>query len=235
MNKKFLVLLFLVLILIIVGLVFGIIAIYRFSIIQDISRKINDNIEKDNYHMITTITSEDGTTNTTEAFYRNNVGKLIAGNGIYTWADGEYAYMVDEENKQVYILNINNENLGLVSYSMFASVVPGYNKTVFDKFMLACNLNNMIKKVKEDDKDCFIIKISNENYIKTVWIDMINAVPFKAEIEFNNGSKIKYEYSIKFNETRLKDIELPSIDEYTLIDAENNEIIKDNMFETENY
>ena len=114
MNKKFLFLLFFIFLIIIIGMIFGIITIYRFSILQDISRKINDNIKKDNYHMTTTVTSDDGTTNTTEAFYRNNVGKLVASNGIYTWADGEYAYMVDEEKKTVYLLNINNENIGLV-------------------------------------------------------------------------------------------------------------------------
>lgn len=234
MNKKFLFLLFFIFLIIIIGMIFGIITIYRFSILQDISRKINDNIKKDNYHMTTTVTSDDGTTNTTEAFYRNNVGKLVASNGIYTWADGEYAYMVDEENKTVYLLNINNENIGLVSYSMFASVVPGYNNTIIERLFLAGNLNNKIKKSKLNDKDCFMIKIIDEKYNKTVWIDMVNAIPIKAEIEFDNGSKISYDYIIKFNETRLKDIELPSIDDYTLIDAENEEIIKDSSFNIEN-
>ncbi len=234
MNKKFLFLLFFIFLIIIIGMIFGIITIYRFSILQDISRKINDNIKKDNYHMTTTVTSDDGTTNTTEAFYRNNVGKLVASNGIYTWADGEYAYMVDEEKKTVYLLNINNENIGLVSYSMFASVVPGYNNTIIERLFLAGNLNNKIKKSKLNDKDCFMIKIIDEKYNKTVWIDMVNAIPIKAEIEFDNGSKISYDYIIKFNETRLKDIELPSIDDYTLIDAENEEIIKDSSFNIEN-
>ena len=234
MNKKFLFLLFFIFLIIIIGMIFGIITIYRFSILQDISRKINDNIKKDNYHMTTTVTSDDGTTNTTEAFYRNNVGKLVASNGIYTWADGEYAYMVDEEKKTVYLLNINNENIGLVSYSMFASVVPGYNNTIIERLFLAGNLNNKIKKSKLNDKDCFMIKTIDEKYNKTVWIDMVNAIPIKAEIEFDNGSKISYDYIIKFNETRLKDIELPSIDDYTLIDAENEEIIKDSSFNIEN-
>ena len=234
MNKKFLFLLFFIFLIIIIGMIFGIITIYRFSILQDISRKINDNIKKDNYHMTTTVTSDDGTTNTTEAFYRNNVGKLVASNGIYTWADGEYAYMVDEEKKTVYLLNINNENIGLVSYSMFASVVPGYNNTIIERLFLAGNLNNKIKKSKLNDKDCFMIKIIDEKYNKTVWIDMVNAIPIKAEIEFDNGSKISYDYIIKFNETRLKDIDLPSIDDYTLIDAENEEIIKDSSFNIEN-
>ena len=234
MNKKFLFLLFFIFLIIIIGMIFGIITIYRFSILQDISRKINDNIKKDNYHMTTTVTSDDGTTNTTEAFYRNKVGKLVASNGIYPWADGEYAYMVDEEKKTVYLLNINNENIGLVSYSMFASVVPGYNNTIIERLFLAGNLNNKIKKSKLNDKDCFMIKIIDEKYNKTVWIDMVNAIPIKAEIEFDNGSKISYDYIIKFNETRLKDIELPSIDDYTLIDAENEEIIKDSSFNIEN-
>ncbi len=229
MNKKFLFLLFLIFIIIIIGLVFGTITIYRFSVLQDISRKINDNLKKDNYHMKTTITSNDGTVSTTEAFYREDVGKLIADNGIYTWADGKYAYMVDEEKKEVYILNINNENIGLVSYDMFATIVPGYKDTMCDKIFLAGNLRNKLKKSNVNDKDCFMIKTFNEKYSKTVWIDMAKAVPVKAELEFENGIKMNYEYEIDFNETRLKDIELPKIDEYTVINAETNEIIQDSL------
>ena len=39
---------------------------------------------------------------------------------------------------------------------------------------------------------------------------------------------MSYNYEIKFNETRLKDIELPKIDEYTVVNTETNEIIMEN-------
>lgn len=228
MNKKFVFFVLFIFLIIVIGLIFGISTIYRFSIVQDISRKIEDNLKKDNYHMLTSVTDFDGNTTKTEAFYRDDVGKLIASNGVYTWADGEFAYMIDEEKKEAFILNIKNENIGLVSYDMFATVIPGYKSTIWNKLLIAGNYKNTIKKTKLENRDCFIIKIVEDNYSKTVWIDTINATPIKAEIEFNNGTKMSYNYEIKFNETRLKDIELPKIDEYTVVNTETNEIIMEN-------
>ena len=228
MNKKFIILVIFIFCFLIAFLIFGLIAIYRFSLIQDISRKTNNNLKKDNYHMFITVTDINGNTTNNEVFYRDDVGKLIASNGIYTWADGKYAYMIDEEKKEVYILNINKENIGLASYDMFATIIPGYKSSLWQKVLISGNLNNTIKKSELDNKDCFIIKINDENFTKTVWIDMIYATPIKAEIEFNNGTKISYVYSIKFNETRLKDIELPNINDYTVVDTDTNQTILDN-------
>ena len=132
MNKKLIIFIFLIFIFIIIGLVFGFLTIYRFSIVQD------------NYHMITTVTSADGITTTTEVFYRDDVGKIIAENGVYTWADGEYAYMIDEDKKEVYVLNINTENIGLVSYDMFATIIPGYKKSFINNLLLSGDLKNKI-------------------------------------------------------------------------------------------
>ena len=229
MNKKFLIFVFFLFFVFIISLIFGIFIMYRFSIVQDVSRKINENLKKDNYHMKTTITESDGSVTNTEVFYRNDVGKLIASNGIYTWTDGKYAYMIDEEKKEAYILNIENENIGLVSYDMYATVIPGYKESIGDKILIAGNLKNTIKKSEIDNKECFIIKIVSDNYSKTVWVDTIKATPIKAEIEFNNGNKINYSYEIIFNETRLKDIELPKINEYTVINTETNDVIMDNV------
>ena len=163
MNKKFVFFVLFIFLIIVIGLIFGIFTIYRFSIVQDISRKIEDNLKKDNYHMLTSVTDFDGNTTKTEAFYRDDVGKLIASNGVYTWADGEFAYMIDEEKKEAFILNIKNENIGLVSYDMFATVIPGYKSTIWNKLLIAGNYKNTIKKTKLENRDCFIIKIVEDS------------------------------------------------------------------------
>ena len=225
MNKKVLVLIIIGIILAVIGFIFGGLTIYRFCVIQNIYGKINENVLKENYYLKTTVVSKNNNS-TTESYYRNGVGKLIAENGIYTWADGEYAYLVDEENKDVYVLNIENENLGLVSADMFASIVPGFNRNIFERLIIAGNLKNTIKKSKENEKKCYIIKVSDENSVKTIWLNE-KATPYKGEVQFNNGEVFKYEYEIKFNSVTLKDIELPQIDDYTVVDAETNEIIQD--------
>ena len=60
MNKKFVFFVLFIFLIIVIGLIFGISTIYRFSIVKDISRKIEDNLKKDNYHMLTSVTDFDG-------------------------------------------------------------------------------------------------------------------------------------------------------------------------------
>ncbi len=228
MDKKTLFLIIFIFIVVIIGLIFGIITFYRFFLIQNINGKLYENIEKDNYYLKTEVKSYDGNVSVTEAYYRDGVGKLVAENGVYTWADGEYAYMIDEANKKAYVLDIKNENLGLVSYNMFATVIPSFNKSFFERLFIAGNLKNTIKKTKENGSVYYIIKVSDENVTREIWLNE-KATPIKGQLLFEDGKIINYEYNIKFNEVKLKDIELPRVDDYTVIDTETNEVVLDNV------
>ena len=225
MNKKVFILMSVGIVFAIIGIIFGSITIYRFCLLQSLYGRIHENVLKGNYYLKTTVISDDSNSST-EAYYRDGVGKLVAENGVYTWADGEYAYLIDEENKEAYILNIENENLGLVSYDMFAVLVPGYNKSFFERLIIAGNIKNTLKQTKDDGKKCYIIKVNDNNVTRTIWLNE-KATPYKGEVVFNNGKIFKYEYNIKFNQVTLKSIELPRIDDYKVVNAETNEIIQD--------
>ena len=147
---------------------------------------------------------------------------MVAENGIYTWVDGEKAYMVDEENKTIYNLDIEN-SIGLVSSEMFASFVPGYSKNAIERFIMAASLQNKIKSDKIDDKKCYMIQINEEGYTKTYWIEKVSKKPLKAKIEFEDGQVYEYDYQLQFNVTKLKDVELPDITDYTIIEAQAND------------
>ncbi len=226
MSKKVFIFIILFMILTVIGIIFGTISIYRIYNLQNIYGKLQENVLKDNYYMKTTIHTNDTDSSTTETYYRDGVGKLVANNGIYSWTDGEYAYMIDETNKVAYILDIKKENLGLVSYNMFANLVPGYTNNLFSRFLFAANLKNTVKKEKDENGNLFyVIGSQGENSKKTIWLNE-KATPVKGEVAFKDGTKIRYEYEMKFNSVMLKDIDLPNIDDYKVIDAESNEVIK---------
>ena len=145
---------------------------------------------------------------------------MIAENGVYTWVDGEKAYMVDEENKTIYTLDLQ-KSLGLVSNEMFASLIPGYSKNAFERFVMAGNVQNKIKSEKIDDKKCYKIIIKEENNVKTYWIEKNSKKPIRATIQFSNGDVYQYDYELQFGVTKVKDIELPDITEYNVIDNHN--------------
>lgn len=226
MSKKLTLLIIIISFFVIIGLIFGIMAIYRFCVIQSIFGKIEENIGIENYYLKTTFINQKGEETVTEAYYREGIGKNIASNGVYTWVDGKDAYMVDEANKKIYILDIESENsISLVSNSMFASLVPGYNKNTFQRFLMACNLNIKIKSEKIDNKKYYVIEDSNQEAIKTVWISKDRKNPVKSKVRFKNGKTIEYKYELKFLVAKLKNVELPDISEYTLIDYETGDTI----------
>lgn len=218
--KKIL-LLFLI-ILVVIGFVLGIRTIYRFYVIQKIYKVVDKNIEKENYYLKTTITSKDKTTET-EAFYKDGIGKLVSSNGIYTWVDGEDAYIVDEANKTIYTTDIN-KTIGLVSNKMFASYYPGYSKNLIEKIILAGSIQNKIKNVMLNDKKCIMIQVKDETSTKTVWITKSDCYIEKAKLEFPNGDVIEYDYTLKFNCNGIRDVELPDIKDYTL-KTEDDEVV----------
>ena len=228
MSKKLKFLVIIISLAIIIGLIFGIMAIYRFCVIQSIFKRIDENIEIGNYSLKTTLTNKDGEKTVTQAYYKDGIGKNIASNGIYTWVDERDAYMVDEENNTIYVLDIEGENsISLVSDKMFASLVPGYNKSFFERILMACNLKVKIKPVKLNDQKCYMIEDNEQKAKKTVWVTKDRKNPIKAKIEFENGEAFEYDYELKFLATKLRDVELPDTKNYTLINYETGEVILD--------
>ncbi len=219
MSKKMIVGIVILSIFLLAGLFFGIRAIRNFCIIQNIFSQIEQDIENDNYYLKTTVTHE-GAASVTKTYYKDGTGKLVAENGIYTWVDGKDAYMVDEQNKTLYVLDKEN-SLGLVSYEMFASLIPGYSKNVFQKFLMAGSLQNKVGSEKIDYKKCYKIVIKEKEDTKTYWIEKNSSKPLKARIEFKTGDVYEYEYELRFNVVGIKDIELPKIDDYQRIENQN--------------
>lgn len=228
MSKKILFLTILIILIIAIGLTFGSIAIYRFCVIQNIFNKLDENIEIGNYSLKTSMKNNKGEETITQVYYKDGIGKNVASNGVYTWVDEENAYMVDESNCIIYVLDINSDSsITLVSDSMFESLVPGYNKNLWERILMACDLKVKIKSTKVDEQKCYMIEYYDQNAKKTVWITKDRKNPIKAKVEFENGDTFEYEYELKFMVTKLKDVELPDISNYTLINNETGEIILD--------
>lgn len=221
MNKKTMFLVIIITIIAVIGLICGIRAIKNFYVVEKIYSSIKSNVEKDNYYLRTE-TIHNGETSLTKIYYKDGIGKMVAENGIYTWTDGKDAYMVDEQNKTLHTLKLES-SLGLVSNEMFASFIPGYGKNVFERFFMAASLQNTVKTDKVDDKKCYMIKITEDNVIKTYWIEKNSNKPIKAKIEFKNGDIYEYNYQLQFSVTKLKDIELPDISNYTKIEVQDND------------
>lgn len=225
MSKKLKFLIILITIIVCIGLFCGIRAIRNIIILNKSISKLEENIEKDNYYLKTTVKIKDDTSST-EVFYKDGIGKNVTTSGIYTWIDGEKAYMIDEENKKAYVMEISDENsIVLVSNKMFASLIPGYSKNLFERFTMAGNLENSIKSEKVNNEKCYKITVKEGEATKSVWVTKSRAFPIKAEIRFSNGDVFEYEYDLKFFITKLKDVELPDLSEYTFYDYETkNEI-----------
>jgi hypothetical protein len=136
MSKKIKFLIILILIIALIGILSGVRAIKNVIVLNNAISKLEENLEKDNYYL-KTIVKADGKTSKTETFYREGVGKSVTNDGVYTWVDGERAYMVDEQNKKVYNIEISKENSPmLVSNNMYISLIPGHSKSFFERLIL---------------------------------------------------------------------------------------------------
>lgn len=222
MSKKKKLLVSLILIICIIGLVWGICTIARFCKMQRIYGKLKEYTEYDNYYFKTSLIENGKTTTETEALYKEEVGKLVSGSGIYTWVSGNRAYMIDEESQKAYVLDADENSL-LVSYEMFASTIPGYNKNIFERILLAGDISNKIKTVKDGNQKLILIQVKEKNAIKSIWINKESCKPLKATIEFSNGDIMQYTYELQFNVVTAKEVALPDLTEYTLIDSMSNE------------
>lgn len=218
MSKKMKFLIGLILIVILIGLIFGITTIVRFCRLQSIWSKVNENVEKNNFNMETTITNK-GVTIKTQTYYKDGVGKFVSNDGTYIWFDGKKACSVDEENKIV--ANITDIEGAAVPYKeSFASLYPGYGYNFFERLMLAGNIENTIKTDYYNGEKVILISIKGDEFTKTYWITKDLKELVKAEIKFSNGDIYEYKYDINFHTTKLKDIELPDFSDYTIQNEE---------------
>lgn len=214
MSKKKKVLIGFILVVVLIGFVFGIITITRFCKLQSIWSKVNDNIEKNNFNMETTVTNK-GVTIKTQTYYKDGIGKFVSHDGTYIWFDGKKAYSVDEKNKIVTSIT-DIERATLPYKESFASLYPGYGYNFFERLTLAGNLNNTIKSDHYNGEKVIFISIINENYTKSYWITKEYKELVKAEMSFANGDVYEYKYDMNFHTTKLKDIELPDFSDYTI-------------------
>lgn len=157
---------------------------------------------------------------------------MFLGDGTYIWFNGTQAYSIDEENKIVNILD-KDKTIGIAYKESFASLYPGYSKSLFEKIMLAGNLSNKIKTKYFNGEKCIVIEIKEEKYTKTFWITENFKNLVQAKIEFTNGDIYEYKYDIKFHTTKLKDVELPDISEYTVIDDSTEDKVETNTLEND--
>lgn len=226
MSKKLKFLIILIIVVACIGLVCGIRAIRNLVVLNNIISNLESNIEKNNYYLKTTIKAGEKTSET-EVYYKDGIGKNVSSNGIYTWVDGKEAYMVDEENKKIYIMEISQENaISLVSSEMFMSLIPGYSKNIFERFVMVGSLVNSVKSEKVNDEKCYKISVKDGDITKNIWVTKSRSFPIKAEVEFANGEVFEYEYDLKFFITKLKDVELPDLSEYKFYDYKTGEEIK---------
>ncbi len=226
MSKKLKFLIILIVVIACIGLVCGIRAIRNLVVLNNIISNLESNIEKNNYYLKTTVKAGEKSSKT-EAYYKDGIGKNISSNGVYTWVDGKEAYMVDEENKKIYIMEISQENaISLVSSEMFMSLIPGYSKNIFERFVMVGSLVNSVKSEKVSDEKCYKISVKDGDITKSIWVTKSRSFPIKAEVEFANGEVFGYEYDLKFFITKLKDVELPDLSEYKFYDYKTGEEIK---------
>lgn len=231
MNKKTKILIGLLIAIILIGLFYGIATIYRFCRLQSIWSSLKENVNKNNFYIKTIITNK-GTSRTTETYYKEGVGKFVSEDGTYIWFDGTNAYSIDEENKKAIILN-SEETIGVVNRESFASLYPGYTDGFFKRLILAGNFSNKIKTEYHNGKKCTVITIKEKEYEKKIWItkDLHNLI--KAEIKFSNGDKYEYKYDLRFHSTQLRDIQLPDISEYTVIDSSTGKSVETNTLDND--
>ena len=222
MRKKANFLIVLIIVFVIIGLVFGIATMYRFIKLQSIWSRVDENVEKDNFYMETTIVNN-GVSKKTQTYYRDGIGKFVSNDGKYIWFNGTEAYSVDETNKTANQLD-ENETIGIVYKESFASLYHGYTNSFFERLMIAGNLSNKIKTQYFNGEKCIVIEIKEKNYTKTFWITEKIKDLVQAKMEFSNGDVYEYKYEIKFHTTKLKDVELPDISEYTMIGNSTEEV-----------
>lgn len=217
MSKKLILGIVLSILIVIIGLTFGISTIVKFCKVQSIISNIKEDVAKDNYY-IKIKTTYNGNTSETETFYKEGIGKLVSGNGIYTWTDGEEAYLIDENQKKAQKLSVEDNSQLLVTNIKLATLYPTISKNVFQRFFLMGNMENKIKTVEKNGEKYTYIEINENNYTKSYWLEKNRDMLVKAKLELSSGEVYDYEYEIKYHATKLKDVELPDLSTYTVLE-----------------
>lgn len=215
MSKKLILGIVVSILIVIIGFTFGISTIVKFCKLQSIISNIKEDIAKDNYY-IKIKSTYNGNTSETETFYKEGVGKLVSESGVYTWTDGETAYLIDENQKSAQKLSTEDNIQLLVTSTRLASLYPTISKNVFQRFILMGSPENKIKTIEEDGEKYTYIEIKEENYTKSYWLEKDRDILVKAKLELSSGDVYEYEYEIKYHATKLKDVELPDLSTYTV-------------------
>ena len=231
MSKKTKVLIGLLITILLIGLVFGITTIVRFCKLQSILSVVKENVDKNNFYMKTTIINK-GISQITETYYKEGVGKFVSDDGTYIWFDGTNAYSIDEENKIAVILN-SNEIIGVINNESFASLYPGYTDGFLKRLMIAGDFSNKFKTEYHNGKKCTVITIKEDEYTKTFWITKDLKSLVKAEMNFSNGDSFEYKYDLMFHSTQIRDIKLPDITEYKVIDGSTGKNVETNILDND--
>ena len=215
MNKKLMIGIIVVIVLAIIGLIFGTYTVVRFVKIQNIYSKLDEYVAKENYYLRTTIKFGDSTTNT-ETRYLDGVGKMVANNGVYLWSDDEVAYLIDEAGKTIHSVT-EDDNISSVKADDFAVSIPGYSYNFLGRLVFAADPSNKIKNEEIDGAKYIVFETETESAIKRVYVSATRTYISKAEIILPNGEKFEYNYTIRFGETKKADVYLPDIQDYTLV------------------
>lgn len=193
--------------------IFGCFAIYKFTIINKIFNKMKEYISKNNYRI--TITYSDDENNKMEIYYKDGIGKFLTSTGVYTWTDGKEAYVVDDENKEYY--NESLESSILISNEAIASMIPGYSKTILQRFFLAGDFKTSVKLKNYDEIKFYVIETNEDKKEKRVWFKEDTLLPSQISVKLGNFEQTYY-YNIKFNVVTSEDVKKPNLDEYKLIE-----------------
>lgn len=193
--------------------IFGCFAIYKFTIINKIFNKMKEYISKNNYRI--TITYSDDENNKMEIYYKDGIGKFLTSTGVYTWTDGKEAYVVDDENKEYY--NESLESSILISNEAIASMIPGYSKTILQRFFLAGDFKTSVKLKNYDEIRFYVIETNEDKKEKRVWFKEDTLLPSQISVKLGNFEQTYY-YNIKFNVVTSEDVKKPNLDEYKLIE-----------------
>lgn len=226
MGKKYTTLFIIIILAIILFAALGIMTIYRFVILQKVIAKNNSNAEINNYRLVSKLTiGENSEPSSLTAYYKDGVGKIVVSNGLYTWSNGDRAYLVDDYNRIAYTQTIANAT-NLASYNYFMSSIPGYN-SLSTRLKMAISWKNKVKKVELDGQKCYMISKKEDAVEKTVWVNRNNGKVIKAVLSFTEGMEYTYEFDIQFNVTTVADIALPNISDYSIkSEKELNEILE---------
>ncbi len=213
-----------------------IITVFRkIFILKKIYNETDMNISKDNYSMTITMINEDGSEGKkTQSYYRDGRGKQIASNGVYTWTNQKYYFMIDENKKEISELNTEEytDSVGIITNATFATFIPGYFKTFGERVKMVLNPSTRIKTEQVDNEKCYkiTVKESSDGYknTKKFWISKRDYTIKQSEIAIiskkdGSSSNLKYKYSITFLGVTVKDTDFITVTDYTMVNRETGE------------